>query len=606
MATFNDPGYNAANPEPTANYTASIDWGDQSGTSTGTISLNTANGQFSVVGSHLYANEGSYNVTVTVQHDGFAVAATSAGNVVDVPVQATGGATYTAIEGAAGTNQLLATFTDPAGAEPVADYSAAVAWGDGSASLGTVIYSSATQTFSVSGRHLYTDEQSSNRVTVTIHHDTASPDVTATAAVNITDPQIVGTAVSASVAALSTNVAVATFTDPGGAEDPSHYAAGITWGDGSSTPGTITFNPATRAFTVSGNPPPAIDDVSSGVVVTISHMSLSPIAVNSTIVVGEPPITAAGVRVAGHEFTALSNVALATFTHGAGNEPSGAFTANIDWGDGVAAAGAILKAGPFYVVVGSHTYGDEGTYTVRVTVGEEGLTASVTDAAIIATENLPIANSATPTPSQKYVAEVYTDVLGRLVEPGGLQFWSSQIDRGQSRDVVAANLIHTPEYFGLIIQPVYQKYLGRAADPDGLSFWTNQMLNGLTDEQLESKFIGSPEYYGRAGGTDLAWVDALYRDLLGRTADSGGESFWEGRLLAGESRADVALGFTTSSEREALRVQDDYFKFLGRAATPSEVAGLVNAFTHGATNEQLITGFIASGEYYNRVQSFPS
>jgi len=128
----------------------------------------------------------------------------------------------------------------------------------------------------------------------------------------------------------------------------------------------------------------------------------------------------------------------------------------------------------------------------------------------------------------------------------------------------------------------------------------------MTDEQVEAAFIGSPEYFARAGGNNLAWVDAMYRDLLGRPADASGELFWTESLAGGESRTQVALGFTTSPEREALRIQDAYFQFLGRAATPSEVDGFVNSFEHGATNELLITGFIASDEYYNRVQSFPT
>ena len=154
------------------------------------------------------------------------------GNVFDATLQATGGAIYTATEGAVGPNQVLATFTDPGGAESLGHYSATVAWGDGSSTQGVVAFNTLTQTFSVSGSHLYSDEQDNTGITVTIHHD-AAPDATANDSVSIADPQIVGASVSASVAALATNVPVATFTDPGGPEDPSHYSAGIAWGDGS-------------------------------------------------------------------------------------------------------------------------------------------------------------------------------------------------------------------------------------------------------------------------------------------------------------------------------------------------------------------------------------
>jgi hypothetical protein len=560
-----------------------------------------------VAGSHQYAQEGTYNVAVTIVHDGFTVGASSTANVADVALQAAGGFTYTANEGAVGASQLLATFTDPAGPESLANYAASVSWGDGSASPGTISFNPATASFSVSGSHLYTDELSSTGITVTIHHDTAAPDATVTAAVALADPQIIGNPVVISVGASATNVAVATFTDPGGPEPVGNYLASVAWGDGSTTAGTVTFNPAGSFFTVSANPPLGSDDVSSAVVVTITHAALAPIQVNSTVVVGEPPIAVSVLPVRGHEFSALTNVPVATFTHGEGREPAGAFAASIDWGDGATTAGTVFQAGPTYTVFGSHTYGDEGTYTARVTVAESAEAAMGTAAgtATIATEILPILNPANPTPSEKYVGEVYTDVLGRVVDPAGLAYWSSLIDQGQSREVVAASLLHTPEYFSLIITPAYEKYLGRAPDFQGLQYWTGQMLNGLSDEQLEAGFIGSPEFFARAGGTDLAWVDAMYQDLLGRQADAGGEAFWVDQLQAGESRTSVALGFTTSPEREAQRIQDDYFKFLGRSASDSEVAAFVNAFEHGASNELLIAGFVGSDEYYNRVQSFP-
>jgi hypothetical protein len=608
VATFTDPGFFAPNPLPTSDYFATIDWGDQSGTTAGTVALtNSAMGLFSVAGSHFYAQEGTYNVAVTIVHDGFTVGASSTADVSDVSLSATGGFTYTAAEGAPGSNQVLATFTDPAGPEPLANYSASVAWGDGSVTPGTVSFDPTTQSFSVTGSHSYTDELSSTGITVTIHHAAVTPDQTVTAAVSLADPQIIGNSVAVSVTASATNVLVATFFDPGGAEPAGNYSARVAWGDGSTTAGTITLNPTGSFFTVTANPPLGIDDVSSAVIVTITHAALPPIQVDSTVVVGEPPINVAVLGFRGHEFSPLTNVPVATFTHGEGAEPAGVFAASVDWGDGTTTAGVIVQAGPTYTVFGSHTYGDEGTYTAKVTATEqaEAVVGTASGTVMIATEILPIADPANPTPSEKYVAEVYSDVLGREVDPAGLAYWSSLIDQGVARSTVAANLLHTPEYFSLVITPAYEKYLGRAPDFQGLQFWITQMLNGLTDEELEAGFIGSPEFFARAGGTDLAWVDAMYLDLLGRPADASGEAFWVDQLLAGESRTSVALGFTTSPEREAQRIQEDYFKFLGRAASDSEVAGFVNAFEHGATNELLIAGFIGSDEYYNRVQAFP-
>jgi hypothetical protein len=45
------------------------------------------------------------------------------------------------------------------------------------------------------------------------------------------------------------------------------------------------------------------------------------------------------------------------------------FTTTIDWGDGTTTSGTLSNpAGNIYAVDGTHTYGDEGTYTTSVTV----------------------------------------------------------------------------------------------------------------------------------------------------------------------------------------------------------------------------------------------
>src|SRR5262249_14114847 len=123
---------------------------------------------------------------------------------------------------------------------------------------------------------------------------------------------------------------------------------------------------------------------------------------------------------------------------------------------------------------------------------------------------------------------------------------------------------------------------------------------GLTDEWLEAHFIASPEYYRRAGGTDKAWVDAMYQDLLGRRPDPVGEANWVSRLARGARRLDVAHGFAASQERETQRIQGDYRAYLGRDADPRGLANWLNAFLHSKTNEDLIAAFVGSEEYYRK------
>ncbi len=72
-----------------------------------------------------------------------------------------------------------------------------------------------------------------------------------------------------------------------------------------------------------------------------------------------------------------SNLAVATFTHANGVEPTGAFTATINWGDGKTSTGTITLSGTTYTVIGSHRYSNGGSHTITTTVTEIGQAAEL-------------------------------------------------------------------------------------------------------------------------------------------------------------------------------------------------------------------------------------
>jgi RHS repeat-associated protein len=231
-----------------------------------------------------------------------------------------------------------------------------------------------------------------------------------------------------------------------------------------------------------------------------------------------------------------------------------------------------------------------------------GFYATATDNVGNAQAQPAAAQTTTTVPAEKkgaYVAGAYEDVLGRSVDASGLAYWTTQLDSGQARTVVANLIDHSAEYFATIITPAYQQFLGRAPDAAGLAYWVGKMQNGLTDEQLEAGFIGSPEYYTHSGGTNQAWVDAMYNNLLGRAPDAGGDAYWIQQLAHGANRTSVAFGFAASSERESEHITADYLKYLGRVPDGAGLSFWLDQFVnHGKTNEDLITGFLASDEYF--------
>jgi hypothetical protein len=143
--------------------TATIDWGDNSDFSAGTVAEN--NGTPDVSGTHTYAEEGTfaYDVVLKNTSTGQMSRATGTANVADAPLTATG-TTFTVSVGDT-FNGRVATFTDPDPGAAVGDYTVSIDWGDGSAaSTGTVIDDPAGG-LDAAGSHTYS---TAGRKTVTV------------------------------------------------------------------------------------------------------------------------------------------------------------------------------------------------------------------------------------------------------------------------------------------------------------------------------------------------------------------------------------------------------------------------------------------------------
>src|SRR4051794_9842476 len=128
---------------------AMIDWGDGTPSSTG-----TSDGSTGVNGTHTYADEGTYNGTVSYtcsQFQGLQMKSFQA-TVIDAPLSGVG----RDISGNAGRSftSVVAHVNDANPFGKATDFTAQIAWGDGSTTGGTVS-SAAGGGFDVTGTHTY-------------------------------------------------------------------------------------------------------------------------------------------------------------------------------------------------------------------------------------------------------------------------------------------------------------------------------------------------------------------------------------------------------------------------------------------------------------------
>ncbi len=201
-----------------------------------------------------------------------------------------------------------------------------------------------------------------------------------------------GKNVSATEGISTGTVTVATFTDANPLATTADFTATITWGDGTTSSGTVSES--SGVFTVGGSHTYA-EDGSYAPTVTINDDGGSTATDGGTTTVADAALTAGAATVSGGVEGVTAATLSATFTDANTGAPASDFSGTIDWGDGTAAqsftSSAVSGSGGSYTVGGSHTYAEEGSYTPTVTINDDGGstatdsgTTTVADAALTA------------------------------------------------------------------------------------------------------------------------------------------------------------------------------------------------------------------------------
>ena len=333
-------------------HTASIDWGDGTPAEAGTVSESGGSG--SVAATHTYADDGNYTVTVLVNDGRGGVGQSSYTVTVSnvVPTAAAGGP-YSGVEGSA--ISFTGSATDP-GADVLTfewdfDY-------DGS-TFDNIEGGGDTP------QHTYA-QNGSYTVALRVSDDDGGVSTVVTAPVMVDDVDpvadfsfspagpVVGSEVSFTDASTSSD-GITRVWDFDTSTDSDGVGAADDDVDSTEQNPTHIYN-ATGTFTVKLTVTETDGDVST---------------VEKQVEVIEEPMAA--IVVAGSDQTAdegETTTLAATFTD---VDTGDTHTASIDWGDATPAeAGTVSESGGSGSVAATHAYADDGSYTVTVTVSDDG------------------------------------------------------------------------------------------------------------------------------------------------------------------------------------------------------------------------------------------
>ncbi|MFO0909074.1 MAG: autotransporter-associated beta strand repeat-containing protein [Isosphaeraceae bacterium] len=236
------------------------------------------------------------------------------------------------------------------------------------------------------------------------------------------------------------------------------------------------------------------------------------------------------------------------------------FHLRVDWGDGSPVENFVFAPGTPTVAL-KHVYvnndptkvgGLPRTVSLAWTDqhAEESRTAAL---------NLVVLAS----PNRRYVDRIYRDLLGRGVEPEVLVSWSNRLESGWSRERFVTAILRSPEYGSRLIEELTQRYLRRAATSDEVRRAQTRVSAGASAEQLAATLLSSSEYFRRqGGGTGAGFLNALYRDVLGRSVDARTRALLLGRLAGNLSVSQLVEDLLASQEYRAKSLRATAARYL--------------------------------------------
>jgi autotransporter-associated beta strand protein len=478
VASFTDPA-----PEAPGSYTVLINWGDSNSSA---ATVQPYSGTFLALGSHTYGEEGTYSIVTTIMDEGGSTAnVTSTANVADAPLHVLN-RSVTFQEGAASSG-IVAAFTDPDPHAFATQYSASIAWGDGTTTAGAAAGDGAG--FDTTGSHAYAEEGTFN-VTVTIQ-DAGGTVATANSTVHVSDAPLTLTGRSLTVTGNKNfSGAVATFTDADASGTVGDYTATITWDDGTTSSGTIT---GTGPFTVSGSHIFGAFSGTHTISIHVTDAGGSTATVSDSVV--DPTLSPNEIFVSQLYRDLLGRPADAGGLAGwssALDQGAARSTVALDI-EASADYKAVVVRGLYASLLGRQAA--EAEVRSWASVLEDGATVEQVKAAFLNSAEYFQRAGGT---DAGIIAGLYHDVLSRAGDAAGLAAWQAALAGGQSRATLAMLFLSSVEYRRDTVAADYQHFLGRAPDAGGLAAFAGLLQQGTSDEQVAAWIAGSEEYFARA------------------------------------------------------------------------------------------------------------
>ncbi|HVX12510.1 MAG TPA: S8 family serine peptidase [Pirellulales bacterium] len=217
---------------------------------------------------------------------------------------------------------------------------------------------------------------------------------------------------------------------------------------------------------------------------------------------------------------------------------------------------------------------------------------------IVGGETTP-SNSTNNSQTAAYINAIYETVLGRAADESGLNNWVTMLGDGLSRLNFVKLLWDSAEHRAQQVAGYYQEFLHRSAGASEINYWVGVFEAGASETSVAGDFMLSPEYLD-SQSSNSAFIQQVFQDLLGRSADATSVTSLSNELNSGLTRSQLVDIVLASPERTAHIIGQYYEQYLGRADSAAEEQSWASLLATGTIDfETVAEMFLSSNEYFS-------
>jgi cyclophilin family peptidyl-prolyl cis-trans isomerase len=413
--------------------------------------------------------------------------------------------------------------------------------------------------------------------------------------------------VSATEGAAPANFSLGSFTDQDTAATAGQFTVAINWGDGTPTDttsgqvsgsagnfnvsGTHTYKEAGKfavKVVITDAPPSGTGSDKGGATATLT----------GTATVADAALQGQGATISTSQMSAF-NGTVATFTDANTAAKTTDFTASINWGDNTpATTGVISGSAGNFTVTGSHTFATPGAFVPKVTITDVNTAGDATPATATASGTATVTSASA---TQRFVNQVFHNILGRDADNGALSYFGGLLDLGLvTRFQVTLAVEDSLEHRLGQVNQAYFKFIGRLPDQVTLVFLVDYLGSGGTVAGLEVVLANTPEYFqSHGGGTNRSFVQSLFQDGLNRSAEDAAVTQFTKMLDSGVSRDQVAAIVFNSQEAQLNSIQNQFQTFLKHGADINAANSFLHLFQQDGNHDELMVALIGGSPEFS-------